>query len=298
MNVRRLQFWTAICSATVLAAVVPVTTAAQSVRDSNSGDPAIASCRDLKIDFDGRRAVVQVEEKMITKTEAPILRIQAGNNGGLSVVGWDQDTYAVTLCKAADPRGNAEGTLSEIHLTFLNGELGVEGPSAHDRWTAHILVSAPKSASLDLQASNGPVSLSGVEGNIKVRAQNGPLAVKSCTGNLELNAQNGPVDLEGNSGKLSVDAQNGPVTLSLQGANWKGSGIAAHANNGPLTLHIPSGYQSGVVVESDGNSPFDCRAKVCSEGRKTWGDSKKSIEFGSGPTMIHLSAMNGPISIN
>lgn len=296
MRIRKFQLWTGIWSATVLAAVIPLPAAAQSVRVS--GDSQVTSCGDLKIDFDSHRAVVQAEEKTITKAEAPTLRIRAGKNGGLEVTGWDKDTYAVTLCKAADPTGNAQEMLSKIHLTFQNGELGVEGPSAQDRWTTRLLVSAPKSASLDLEVSNGPLGLAGVDGNIKVRAQNGPLTVKSCTGNLELNAQNGPVDLEGNSGRLSVDAQNGPVTLSLQGTNWKGSGIAAHANNGPLTLHIPSGYQSGVLVESDGNSPFDCRAKVCSEGRKTWDDQKKSIEFGSGPTMIHLSAMNGPISIN
>ena len=298
MSTSKVRFWTGLGSATVLAAILPLAAAAQSVRNSNGGDRAIDSCNELKIDFDSRHAIVQTEEKTISKAEAPTLRISAGHNGGLQVVGWAKDTYAVTLCKAADPEGNPAETLSKIHLTFQDGELGVEGPSSHERWTAQILVKAPKSASLDLQVSNGPLSLSGVEGNIKVRAQNGPLTVKSCTGNLELNAQNGPVDLEGNSGKLNVDAQNGPVTLSLQGTNWTGSGIAAHANNGPLTLHIPSGYQSGVLVESDGNSPFDCRAKVCAEGRKNWNDRKKSIEFGSGPTMIHLSAMNGPISIN
>ncbi len=43
-----------------------------------------ANCNDLHIEFDGRDAVVQSEEKIITKAEAPLLRVQAGSNGGVT----------------------------------------------------------------------------------------------------------------------------------------------------------------------------------------------------------------------
>jgi DUF4097 and DUF4098 domain-containing protein YvlB len=264
----------------------------------NHGDP-MASCSDLNISFDrNRRAMVQSEERTISKTAAPTLRIEAESNGGLQVEGWNNNDFSVTLCKAADPEGDAQNVLSQIHLTFQNGELGVTGPSSHDRWSAHILVKAPKGTSLDLRVKNGPMGLYNVDGNVKARAQNGPITVMGCSGNVDLATQNGPVTLEGNSGKLRVDAQNGPLTISLSGTNWNGSGIEAHANNGPLTLEIPSGYQSGVLVESEGRSPFQCHSSVCSEGRKTWDDDRKSIEFGSGPTVVHLSTVNGPISVH
>jgi DUF4097 and DUF4098 domain-containing protein YvlB len=265
---------------------------------ANHGDP-MASCSDLNISFDrNRRAMVQSEERTISQTAAPTLRIEAESNGGLQVEGWNNNDYSVTLCKAADPEGDAQNVLSQIHLTFQNGELGVTGPSSHDRWSAHILVKAPKGTSLDLRVKNGPMGLYNVDGNVKARAQNGPITVMACSGNVDLATQNGPVTLEGNSGKLRVDAQNGPLTISLSGTNWNGSGIEAHANNGPLTLEIPSGYQSGVLVESEGRSPFQCHSSVCSEGRKTWDDDRKSIEFGSGPTVVHLSTVNGPISVH
>jgi hypothetical protein len=294
----RKVLWALSWSAAAFTAFVPTISARPPAGTSRYGDEPAVSCSDLHMNFEGRRAVFQSEERTISKAEAPTLRIQAEYNGGLQIVGWDKDTYGVTLCKAADSIGDADAILSQIHLTFQNGELGVSGPSSHRRWTAHLLVSAPRAASLDVQVNNGPMSLLSVDGDVKVRAQNGPVTVKSCTGSLDLNAKNGPVSLDGNSGKLRVEAQNGPVTLSLKGTNWDGSGIEAHANNGPLTLRIPSGYQSGVLVESDGHSPFNCHASVCSEGRKTWDDNRKSIEFGSGPTMIRLSTMNGPISIN
>ena len=262
-----------------------------------NGDNPIGSCSDLSASFDNRRAIVESEERTITKAEASTLRVRAESNGGLQVEGWDNDNYGVTLCKAAESGADVESVLSKIHLTFQNGELDVTGPASHDRWAAHLLVKAPKGASLDLEVNNGPMGLYHVDGNLNARAQNGPITVLGCSGNVNLATKNGPVTLEGNSGKLRVDAQNGPLTVSLSGKSWSGSGIEAHANNGPLSLEIPSGYQSGVLVESEGHSPFQCHASVCAEGRKNWEDDRKSIEFGSGPTVVHLSTVNGPVSV-
>jgi hypothetical protein len=265
---------------------------------SYSEDSPTAQCSDLHARFDGHDAVVQTEERTFTRSEAPTLRVQAESNGGVQVQGWDQDSYSVTLCKAAESGGDADSTLSKIHLTFQNGELGVTGPSSHERWSAHLLIRSPKAAALDLHAHNGPLSLHHVNGNVALHAENGPVTVKDCSGELDLNSHNGPITLEGNSGKQSVYTENGPVTLSLDGDSWTGSGVEAHATNGPVTLRIPSGYKSGVVIESDGHGPFKCKASVCSEGRKTWDGDNKRIEFGCGPTLIRISTVNGPLSVS
>jgi len=256
------------------------------------------SCSDLHIRFDHRDTVMKSEERTITKAEAPTLRVRAEYNGGLQVQGWDQAAYSVTLCKAAEAGADADSLLSQIHLTFQNGELGVSGPSSGDRWNAHLLIRAPKAAAMDLQAHNGPITLRNVDGSLKVRAENGPVTVTGCTGDLDLSSQNGPVTLEGNSGRQSVRTENGPVTVSLTGSKWTGTGLEAHATNGPVQLQIPTGYQSGVILESDGNGPFQCHASVCSEGRKTWDDDHKRVEFGSGPTLVRVSTVNGPVSVN
>ena len=182
-------------------------------------------------------------------------------------------------------------------MTFSNGELGVTGPSSHDRWTAHLLVKAPRGAAMELRVNNGPMGLFHVDGTLKVRAVNGPITVRGCKGDLDLSAENGPVSLEENGGKQSVRTQNGPITIDLDGKNWSGAGLEAHATNGPVTLRVPAGYQSGVVLESDGNGPFSCRASVCNEGRKTWDEEHKRVEFGTGPTVIHVSTVNGPVSV-
>jgi len=290
---------------TVWAAVL-VTAAPRAISHRHSEQPIeismhdewpAASCSDLHIEFDGRDAVIQSEEKTITKGEAPTLRVQAESNGGVQVQGWDQDTYSVTLCKAARPGSDADSTLGQIKLTFSNGQLGIIGPNSHREWSAHLLIKAPRAAAMDLNVHNGPMGLFKVQGNLKVHAVNGPVTVSGCKGEITVRAENGPISLQENSGKLDVQTQNGPLTVDLEGTAWTGAGMEAHANNGPVTLRVPSGYKSGVILESDGHGPFSCSASVCNEGRKTWDDERKRVEFGSGPTMVHISTVNGPVSV-
>ena len=293
-------------SAMVIWAAVAVTAAPRALSHRHS--PAISSavdfpaetCADLHIRFDHRDTVVQSEDRTITKAEAPTLRVHAESNGGVYVAGWDKDNYSVTLCKAAEAGSNADSLLSQIHLSFQNGDLRISAPNSNDRdrWAAHLLIHAPKSSALDLQVNNGPLTLYHVDGNLRVRAENGPVSVTGCTGELDLASQNGPLTLEENSGKQTVRSENGPLTLALSGHSWEGSGLDAHSTNGPVTLEVPSGYTSGVVLESDGHGPFQCNAGVCSEGRKTWDDDHKRVEFGSGPTIVRVSTENGPISVH
>jgi hypothetical protein len=272
--------------------------AQHSIETSTSHEEVpIAGCSDLHVEFDGRRAVVRSEQRSITKAEAKTLRVEAESNGGLQVEGWEQDAYQVTLCKAAEPADDAENLLAQIKLAFSNGELGVSGPGSHKRWTAHLLLKAPRGAAMELNVHNGPMGIYGVEGNLKVRAVNGPITVRGCKGELNLAAENGPVSLEENSGKLEVRTENGPIEIDLSGTNWSGEGLEAHATNGPVTLRVPSGYRSGVILESDGHGPFSCRASVCKEGRKTWDEDHKRVEFGAGPTVVRVSTVNGPVSV-
>lgn len=260
-------------------------------------DEAVQSCSDLRIRFDHKPAVVQSEERSFNRAEVSRLALDAEQNGGLQVRGWDKDSYSVTLCKAAAADADAQALLDRITLKADNGKVTVSGPSSHEDWTAYLLVRAPKDAVLDLKVTNGPMTIIGVQGNVTAHAQNGPVTLKDSKGEISLTAENGPISVDGNSGKLSIHTQNGPVDVSLRGQNWTGAGMEAHANNGPVTIRVPSGYQSGVVVESDGNGPFSCRSNVCSQGRKTWDDEHKRIEFGSGPAVVRVSTVNGPVSV-
>lgn len=259
-------------------------------------DPA-TDCSDLRIRFDDRDAVVRSEERTLTKAEAGVLRVQPHTNGGVQVVGWDKETYSVTACKAASASSDAERILSQITMSIDRGRVSTNGPSDDDDWTVFLLVRTPKAAAIEMETMNGPLSFYEVDGKLTARAKNGPISIRKFSGDAELTAVNGPISLEGSTGNLRVHTENGPITVELAGNSWSGAGLTADAQNGPVTLMVPSGYQSGFVVESTNYAPMSCKASICDNARKTWDDNHRRIEYGSSPAMIHLSTVNGPVSV-
>ena len=255
-------------------------------------------CSDLRIRLDDQDAVVRSEERTLTKSEAAVLQVHPHSNGGVQVVGWDKETYSVTACKAAADSGEAaERILSQITMTIENGRVSTKGPGDEEAWTVYLLIRAPKSASIDMETMNGPISLYDVDGKLTARAHNGPISLKSFSGDAEITAVNGPISLEGSRGSMRIHTENGPISVALEGKTWSGTGLTADAKNGPLTLMVPSGYQSSFVVESTNYAPVSCKASICDNARRTWDDEHRRIEYGSAPATIRLSTVNGPVSV-
>jgi DUF4097 and DUF4098 domain-containing protein YvlB len=262
-------------------------------------DGPVSDCAALHIEFHEEDAVVESEERTLSKGEAKVLHVNELENGGIQLQGWDKDVYSVTACKAADaPRGDAKRVLSEIKLAVQGGQVSVTGPPRHNEWTVYLLIRTPRSADVELQAHNGPVSLYSVDGKITARGTNGPISMEDCSGEADISAVNGPISFSGAGGKLRLHTQNGPISVALHAASWSGGGLVADAINGPLTLSVPEGFQSSFLVESNGHSPMSCHASICGDARKTWDDEHRRIEYGSGAPLIRLSTENGPISVN
>jgi len=256
-----------------------------------------SDCSDLRIQFDGRDAVVRSEEHTLTKAEASVLKVHPHSNGGTQVTGWDKDTYSVTACKAVAPGADAERMLSQITMTIEGGTVSTHGPAEDEDWTVYLLIRAPKSAAIDLETVNGPISLYDVDGKLTARAHNGPISLKNFSGDADVRAQNGPINLEGSSGNVRIRTENGPISVDLKGTTWSGTGLSADAQNGPVTLRVPGGFQSGFVVEGSHYAPMSCRASICESARKIWDEDHRRIEYGASPAALHFSTVNGPISV-
>lgn len=266
---------------------------------SNHNDAA-ATCEDLHINFDGGPAVMETEERSVSKSEASTLRLDNLENAGVQFRGWDKDTYKVTLCKFADrDRNDSKQILSQIKMSIDGGRISISGPGHERNWSVHLLISTPRSASLDIQSKNGPVSFSEVDGKIFVHATNGPVSMSNCTGEADVSSQNGPISISGKSGKLKLHTENGPISIALQSPDWSNGGLVADAVNGPVSLSVPSQLNTSFVLESHGHSPVTCNASVCRDARKTWDDNDiRRIEFGSGTPVIRLSTVNGPLTVS
>src|SRR6267154_1120351 len=160
-------------------------------------------CSDLRIRFDDQDAVVRSEQRTLTKAEAAVLQVHPHSNGGVQVVGWDKETYSVTACKAAAGSSDAaERILAQIKLSIENGRVSTTGPGDEDAWTVQLLIRTPKSASIEMETMNRPISLYNVDGKLIARAKNGPISMKNFSGDAEITAVNGPISLQGSNGNV------------------------------------------------------------------------------------------------
>jgi hypothetical protein len=247
-------------------------------------------CDDIAIEFDDRDAE-RSEERLVYPGGTP-LKVEVPTHSGANVRGTDRNDFEVLVCKAAE---TAEG-LASIKVSQTNGTLTVHGPSGED-WVGYLLIAAPRSAAIEVSATNGPLAFSGLAGHVVARSQNGPISVRNSSGDLDLSAENGPIDVRGGGGRMRVSTENGPIGVSLSGSEWNGAGLEGHAVNGPIHLDIPSGYRSTAVVETLGRSPFQCRGEGCDNAKRTWDDEHKRIEIGDGPALVKLSSENGPVTV-
>jgi DUF4097 and DUF4098 domain-containing protein YvlB len=254
------------------------------------------SCADLKVRSAGE--VAQVNEVFtLSKGEAPILELNAAERGQIRVRGWDRADYSVETCKVAagETRAAAEQTARGISVAHSAGRISYTGPASDSaEWTAVFIVHAPRDASLNLEAKNGPIEVRGVNGSVKLRASNGPIAIADCGGSVEAHTMNGPIAFSGDRGEVHLNAQNGPIAVNLKTETWNGSQLEARTINGPLAVSLPENFRSGMRLETSGHSPVSCSAAQC---RNAWKDGRTIQMNGSNDT-IRLSTENGPVSVH
>ena len=250
-------------------------------------------CTSRNFNWDDRPVFVEKE----TLDGSALRALKASvEHAPMSVVGGSSAGYSVEVCKAA----TSQEDLDAIRVSLAGGELQTSGPDGR-RWTATYRIRAPHGADLDLSASNGPVSIKDVDGTVVVRSANGPLSLRNVSGSIDATTTNGPISMSGGSGDVKVHASNGPLSIDLEGAAWQGGSLEAATKNGPLTVTVPRSYGSGVTIEARGRGPISCRADGCERFRRAnaWDDDEqpRTIELGSGPTVVRLSTVNGPVTV-
>ena len=255
----------------------------------------VRTCEDLDVKFDGRPAATAVDQ--LTAPGAQKLTVHGSRNGGVYVFGEARQDFSISVCKAAAPAsaGGSASALDQVRASLSGGTLSAAGPGS-DGWVVYFIINAPAQANLDLDVTNGPLHVAHVTGATTARSENGPLRLLDVGGRVSARTQNGPLACEGGSGTIELEVQNGPLAVRLAGSKWADGSLTATAQNGPVKLQVPRGFASGVRVRSSPHSPWKCQG--CDDGRRTWDDSSRSVELGSGPVAVTLSTVNGPVAVD
>jgi hypothetical protein len=260
-------------AAATLLALMPAQAAAQRsddawledcFEDGYGSDEVFCEVRDVSVQATGR------------------LRIDGGRNGGAQVRGEERTTVAAKARIQAwgDTREEARAAAERVRIQSTDGELTADGP-AGGSWSVSFVVLVPRSYDLEMEALNGPLSVSGVSGSI------------------EMNTRNGPVRLEDTGGDVRARTQNGPLQVVLTGQRWSGAGLDAETRNGPVHLEIPEGF--GAELETGTrNGPFrtEIPLQVTLEGDMGPGGARDvRTRLGSGGPVVRVVTTNGPVVI-
>jgi hypothetical protein len=209
------------------------------------------------------------------------LNVDAGQNGGVSIEGWDRNEIRVRAIVQTSAREAADArTLAgQVQVQAGGGRVYATGPDSGSRqwWSVSYRINVPRKNDLDLRASNGGITIVGV------------------TGNMRFDTTNGGVRLQDVGGRVNGETRNGGLNVTLSGARWDGEGLDVETSNGGVNLAIPDGYNAELETRTvNGGLRIDFPITVQGELTSRRG---LSTTLGSGGPLVRVRTTNGGVNI-
>jgi len=258
----------------ILATVWTAAGAAQS-RDRGRTRPAPTSCADYG--SSDRASYCEVREETIGGANP--LDINAGQNGGIRIHGWDRGDVLVRarIVGYADSDADARRVVSGVRIDTAGGSVSANGPDGtrDSHWSVTFDVQVPRTALLTLTTRNGGIGIDDFRGTAKFRAENGGVTLRDVSG-----------DIRGGT-------TNGGVTVDLSGDHWDGPGLDVETRNGGIRLNLPENYSADLETSTtNGRLNVDFPMTVQgSIGRSL------ATTLGAGGAKLRAITTNGGVSI-
>lgn len=254
---------------------------------NNYGDNAGAQvgtnedpCRDRNYDRDDDyRQHCEVRDS--TMPAGP-LNVDAGQNGGIQIEGWDRNEIRVRAIVQGSARSEsrAREIAGQVQVQAGGGRAYATGPQLERRegWSVSYRINVPRKNDLDLRASNGGITIVGV------------------TGNMRFDTTNGGVRLQDVGGRVNGETRNGGVNVLLNGNKWDGDGLDVETSNGGVTVQIPDGYNAEFETRTV-NGSLRIDFPITLQGELT---SRRGISttLGAGGPLVRARTTNGGVKVS
>jgi hypothetical protein len=209
------------------------------------------------------------------------LNVDAGQNGGVSIEGWDRNEIRVRAIVQTSARdaADARNLAGQVQVQAGGGRVYSTGPESSRRewWSVSYRINVPRKNDLDLRASNGGITITGVSGNVR------------------FDTTNGGVKLQDVGGRVNGETRNGGLNVTLSGSRWDGEGLDVETSNGGVNLMIPDGYNAELETRTvNGGLRIDFPITV--QGELT-GRRGLSTTLGSGGPLVRVRTTNGGVTI-
>lgn len=99
-------------------------------------------------------------------------------------------------------------------------------------WRIDYRIRVPAACDVEVNAGRGTLSVSGVEGGLRILAGGGPDSLFALAG-----------------GDVEATVTSGPVTVRPTARSWRGRGFRLRLGSGDLTVELPAGFNGDVDAE-------------------------------------------------
>lgn len=208
----------------------------------------------------------------------PQLRVDASQEGGVSIRGWNRPFARMTICRfaAANSREQAVRALGSISVSYQNGRVEALGPQIDSGqvWWVNLILYVPRGTYVDVRAKNGGVAIRNMNGRIKASATTGGISVVQSTGKYVVSTDSGGITLDRVTGRAE-----------------------AYSRAGSIALKVPAGAKPPSIEAKTNAAYILCALKNCDSGLAKWAVNKRALSIGTGPFDFRINTMGSPIMI-
>lgn len=227
------------------------------------------------------------EVREMTVRPTSLLTVDSGRNGGIRVKGENRSDIFVRACvRTWGNTSDAAKSLAGSIRIANDSTIRTEGVSDDSNWSVSYEILVPRSTNLKLEAFNGGISISGVEGDIDFRTTNGGVSVSEAAGSVK--------------GRTT----NGGVAVTLSGTSWKGNGLDVETTNGGVHLTMSENYAARIETGTV-NGGFKSDIPALNVERKDDDNrfyrnrpSRITTDLNGGGALIRVITTNGGIKIS
>ncbi len=217
------------------------------------------------------------EEREYSLAARPDLEVDAGQNGGIAVTGWDRDEVRLVVRISASSRSGDPREIARAVEVRTGATIEASGPRSlgRDHWSASFELMVPRATALRLAASNGGIRLADLTGEVAARTTNGG------------------IHLSGGAGRVRGETTNGGLHLELTGRTWEGGGVDLSTTNGGVEIAVPDDYSAELEFGTvNGGMRLDIPVTV--QGRI---DRRIRTQIGAGGPLIRATTTNGGVVV-
>jgi DUF4097 and DUF4098 domain-containing protein YvlB len=227
---------------------------------------------------------------------------------------------SIEVSVGADGEVRVEATLRDA--TRIQYELGQDGDTitvdvqVEEHFVvfgsspgADIMITAPASAELELETSNGRIEISGIEGGGILRTSNGMIVLSNVKGDFEgrtsngsievdvmmgtaiIKTSNGKVDMSGVEGEFDVETSNGRISFS--GNMTAGGSNRLATSNGGVVVELQD--TPSIVLDAEtSNGEIICEFPILATVTK---EERLVGKIGDGKADLYIRTSNGDVTI-